>query len=359
MQKTSRPRDRGIDLLRVLAMGAIVLHHMFTHGGLLLAFPKGSPTRALLYLAEAFLCCAVNVYALISGWVRVRFRLSRLLCLWLQVLFYSVGLEILLLPLGAVPASEWAAAFAPVLSNRYWYVTAYFLLYLPLPLISRCMDRLTRPKALGVIVVCTPLFTVWPLLAGEDLFGLKGGYSPAWIVILYVLGGCARCLAQGRKPRRMRALVVFGLCALLSWGAWPAAQRGALPFAADALLQYVSPTILLCALMLLLAFRELPLPAWLSRCVSVLSPLTFGVYLIHDHPLVRRRLMYLRFDSFNRLPAPLLVLCVALSAVAIFAVCALIEYLRTRLFRVLRVEQGCAWVEKKARGLLTRLRAGR
>ena len=70
----AKERHLGIELLRVLSMGMIVLHHLLTWGGLLFAFPKLSATDTALRLLNAFANCAVNVYALITGYVGSRLR---------------------------------------------------------------------------------------------------------------------------------------------------------------------------------------------------------------------------------------------------------------------------------------------
>ncbi len=40
------PRHMGIELLRIVATGMIVLHHLLAHGGLLAVFPSPGPTDA-------------------------------------------------------------------------------------------------------------------------------------------------------------------------------------------------------------------------------------------------------------------------------------------------------------------------
>ncbi|MFR5855975.1 MAG: hypothetical protein ACLUE8_17565 [Lachnospiraceae bacterium] len=62
------PRHMGIELLRIVATGMIVLHHLLAHGGLLAVFPSPGPTDAAMRLLNAFAYCAVNLYGLISGY---------------------------------------------------------------------------------------------------------------------------------------------------------------------------------------------------------------------------------------------------------------------------------------------------
>ena len=70
-----------------------------------------------------------------------------------------------------------------------------------------------------------------------------------------------------------------------------------------------------------------------------LSPMAFGVYLIHVHPCVWNYFMGGRWAFLAEKPAPLLALGVLGSAVAIFLVCAFIDWLRGLLARVLGINK--------------------
>lgn len=120
----------GIELLRILATFYIILLHVVGQGGVAAASGGGKGTYMASYLLLALAYPAVNCYALISDFVgcKSRFKLSRLLSLWLTVVFVNLAVW------GAfrLLAPEMAASFSleaclkPLLTNEYWYVTAYF-----------------------------------------------------------------------------------------------------------------------------------------------------------------------------------------------------------------------------------------
>ena len=99
------------------------------------------------------------------------------------------------------------------------------------------------------------------------------------------------------------------------------------------------------AVCLLCLFENLQLPPWLQRVSLSLSPLTFGVYLLHDHPLVREHLMKMRFAALNQLTPPMLILTLLGSALAVYAVCLCIEAIRAKLFSLLRIRLVCERLE--------------
>lgn len=122
----AKERHLGIELLRVLSMGMIVLHHLLTWGGLLFAFPKLSATDTALRLLNAFANCAVNVYALITGYVGSRLRPARLLRQWLQVVFTGLAATLAASLFAPVDGSLFLKALLPVSLEEYWYFSAFF-----------------------------------------------------------------------------------------------------------------------------------------------------------------------------------------------------------------------------------------
>lgn len=361
-------RNDGIDLLRMVSMLLVVVLHVEGHGGILEAAQGHQVYWA--YLPEAFAYCAVNCYALISGYVGVgaRWRPASLLCLWLQVAFYSIGLTIVCgywVP-GGVGLTDLLHAAMPVTyqSVDYWYFTAYFGLFFLIPLLNHVVHTMPRGQLRGMLLVLMLVFSVLPTVTRHDRFGLNNGYTVWWLALLYLIGGYIRQYDGLASFRGRKALAMYGAFALLSYGlrmmrdiltrrvSWYS-WLGERFFGAQAdWLNYISPSVLLAALGLLLLFRDLCLPSWLARLVRWASPLTFGVYLIHNHPLVSDLLVEDRFASYAALPGPLLVPAVLATALGIYLICTLADALRAGLFRLLRVRSFAdACVERLYRSL--------
>ena len=83
------------------------------------------------WLLEAFLICAVNCYAIISGYAgykeeTVEIHYEKYIVLWLQVFIYSVVLTIVIQCIsGTMELKALLKAFMPVTATQYWYFTAY------------------------------------------------------------------------------------------------------------------------------------------------------------------------------------------------------------------------------------------
>ena len=87
-------KNYGIDALRILSMFMVTILHVLTQGGILNASGRFTSQYEVVWLLQTMAFCAVNVYALISGyvWVYAKYRYRNLMELWLQVFFIQYQL---------------------------------------------------------------------------------------------------------------------------------------------------------------------------------------------------------------------------------------------------------------------------
>lgn len=340
-------REYGIDLLRMLAMFMVCLLHVLRQSGAL-DIAQGTTESTVVWLLECAAYCAVNCYALISGYVGVNagFKYRRIVKLWLQVTFYTLIISALFCVFSPELARpiDCVKALFPVLEREYWYFTAYFGLFFFMPYINRLLRSLdTRQlELLGATTVV--LMSLLPALIQKDSFFVNGGYTFLWLMVLYILGGCAR-LADWKSRISVKAAVIgYVLCALITWAdkAYLAGKcvriAGYSFYEFGALTSYASPTVLFCAVFLLLAFAGMKLQKPISvKLISTLSPAAFGVYLIHTNRFVFTYTMRDIFGFVSALPAGKLLLCAIGGALAIYIVCTFIDLLRIKLFKLLKI----------------------
>ena len=86
------------------------------------------------------------------------------------------------------------------------------------------------------------------------------------------------------------------------------------------------PFALVISVCLLLAFRKLNLG--IHRFINLLAATTFGIYLIHDHPLVRQWVYSDFFNCFEYTFSNDMVLYVLFMACSIFLFCSIVEMIR-------------------------------
>ena len=336
----------GIDALKLLSMLMVAVLHVLGQGGILSVLPSDTINGSVAWLLEIASYGAVNIFALVTGYLMYgrHFKTGRLLSLWTEVVFYALAVFLvfrLFLPEAAADFSVlWA--FAPASYRLWWYFTAYFALFFFMPFLNRLLTVLTGRQTAVLSAFVFVLFSFLPTAFYNTNFGLSGGYSFLWIASLYIIGAAVRKydFAHGLKKRYALSLYVGAV--LLTWGSRTAIRHCARLLSLknvnqNLLIDYLSPTIVLSSVALLLLFKELKLGEGLGRLCKALAPLSFAVYIIHAHPLIWENLMKERFIFLSEQNAFVMAGGVLLAAAGIFAVCVGIEFLRVLLFRVTRL----------------------
>lgn len=214
---SAQKRILWIDLLRIISMLMVVILHICMQGGVLHSFSVGSAGYFLSWLLESFCYCAVNCYALITGYIMYnpnkKFNYSRIIPLWLQVFFYCVC--ILLLFSFLKPESLTMSVLnylMPVTNNIYWYFTAYFGMFFFIPFMNILAEKLDKKQFTTLAATMFVVFSFVPFtFTDKDPFYTKNGYSMLWLVILYFAGAYIKRFGNDFKIKS-----VYGLLYILS-----------------------------------------------------------------------------------------------------------------------------------------------
>ena len=100
------------------------------------------------------------------------------------------------------------------------------------------------------------------------------------------------------------------------------------------LISYISPTILASGLIMVVLFSRLKLKN--VRLISLLSPLAFGIYLFQNSPVIWKHLDGMFTFAADK-PIAVCVIYVFLFAAAIFASGLLVELVRSRIAKAIKI----------------------
>lgn len=348
-------RQYGIDLLRMISMFMIIVLHILLQGGIFSAVKPLSHQFDVAWMLEALCICAVNCYALISGYVSVntkKLRLHKISVLWLQVVFYTILFTAVFgaLKLGGVGYTYeiWKKSIFPVFTNHYWYFSCYFALFFLIPFLNKMLNALNEKELKTLFFVIIILFSVMPTIFREDAFKLSRGYSVIWLVLLYLLGGITK------KLHTVKLKVIPLLIAYAAFSAaafvflYAVTKSGTEKVSNQLLYSYSSPTILLAAYFLFLAAINIDIkfkPA--INIIKTLSPLSFSVYIIHTNYWIWNFVLKKRFADYAGLRSIKLAAAVLLTALAIYLFCSAIDLIRFYIFKVTRLSSRLEKLENK------------
>lgn len=350
-------RNAGIDLLRLVAMLMVVLLHCLNYGVGSGTVGDGTANEFIFNSLGELTKCAVDIFAIITGYVCVNasFRYSRIFPLWLQALIYDVGITAVFAAVypGTIGLKSFLISLTPVPRYNYWYLTAYFCMFFFIPFFNMLLHRLGGRQ--NLLLVGTMLFVFSGVAVcgnafGRD-FGVKGGYSPLWLMVMYFVGAYLKLYGArlAKKMSRLRCVLGFLFGCGASWVCQAAIVRSGVDelFGRDisgVLAEYNSPFVVLSAVCAVMFFAQLKIKKG-ARLVTRLSACAFGVYLISEQRFFRHYIVTGRFVSIVN-DSPLLFTAKLLGgALAIFVFCLAVDYLRSLLFKVLRVNKLCSKID--------------
>ena len=339
-----KPRNYGIDCLRIISMMMVVVLHILGQGGVL-----GDSVRSVSHYQSAWFLeiacyCAVNVYGLISGYVGYgkAHNMAGFIRYYLQVIFYTIITTVLfgLVYHEMISGGKLLETIFPFAYGVYWYYTAFFCLFLFMPFLDKLVYSLDRREAKKMIFLLYLVFSILQAVFNREFAGTEYGYSFLWLAIMYLTGACIRKFNTKYFENNWYNLAGYFMSVLFTWFLLMGIEF-------KLSISYTSPMIVLCAVLLLLFFRDLRISVRTGKVIVGISTVAFDVYLIHQEPLIREAFIIGSFRGFLSMEPIVMVLAVLASSIAIWLVCSLIGRLRIMLFSVIKVDKLCAWIEEK------------
>ncbi len=346
---TKVQRNSSIELLRILCMVQVIFLHVCNHGGYTgIAGKLGGQTELVYWILMFLSRCPVFVFMIISGYFsctgQTVFPKKKLINTYLPVIFYSLSIPLVVYSfnLGKVSEMQWARSAFPLLSRTWYFMTLYVVVLLLSPFINKAVSQLSRKEYLYLLGILFFILSVWQfvskmprvneIISTKNVLATEGGKSIYDFVFMYLIGGYLRLHGLFKKPiNRWWYALVFLVCGFINVGI-----VYALPKASGVLLYNDNPFCVIQCVCLFEFFRSFQFN---SKFVNVVSACNIGIYMFHDHPLIRK-LIWARLDASE--PAfydsPTYLLKIALFILIVFVGSGFIEYIRQWLFK------GCSMI---------------
>ena len=264
------------------------------------------------------------------------FRYSKYLSLWLQVVFYSFGLTVVayLIKPETVGLKLLLEGAFPVLNSRYWYFEAYTALFFLIPWLNKFIRRCNQRELSLLMLISFLIFSCYGNLTriSDGRFGMNNGYSFLWLAMMYLAGAWMKKYNLIRRVRKGVAAWGFGICTAATW-------LYTLIFRHGALLSYISPTIVLMSVSLMILFADLRFGERSRKLLRRTAPAAFGVYLVHLQQIVYLFLLPGAFVWIADAPVWAVPLLILGCAAAVFLVSLLVEMARMRIFALLKINE--------------------
>ncbi len=288
MKKNQTTRDSNFELLRIVAMAFIVLHHMIVHGTQMWRFSLGEPSifpvgnipvAASLVLLNAFFVVGVNSFLLISGFYGIKLKFKSFYALLITCLLYSYAYDVLV---AYTHHTAYVFSLQPleeVFLHSGWFITCYVGLMFLSPFINKAVVAFTSKEAIYGLILLSVL-TFWFGFHLGSTYINETGYNVLHFVFIYYMG---QLLRRFESSIRIKSSV--------SWGVYVGVSLviGLIAFRQFYVgnfanmfkqFQYNNPLLVLSSVALFLAFKQL---AFKARFINWFAGSVLAIYLVHDH----------------------------------------------------------------------------
>lgn len=186
-------RDSNIELMRLVLMLFIVVHHGITHGLGLDGFSEwggvnlinNQQDMLLVSIINSCLIFSVNAFVLISGYFTINLRLEKIFRFLLPLFVYSLFLT----TIPAVVNNEYRVALKSLFflsHSPYWFILDYLFLMVIAPFLNQGYTTLNKEKSIVTIILLLIVNCYFGFTWGDKVN--NNGYSLMQFVLMYIIG---------------------------------------------------------------------------------------------------------------------------------------------------------------------------
>ena len=361
-------RDSNIELLRIVSMVLIIMHHFSVHG----CFPFTSDLTFNKVFLQVFGLggkAGVVAFVMITGYFMISssFKLYKFGKLVGQIWFYSLAMLGVAMGLGldTVTTRNTILALLPI-GSMSWFAQTFLVLYILTPVINRLLHWLQHRYYLILLAASTVIWFIiptalnlWPNLP-HTTFGFKHIFS---FIVFYSMGAYIKLYGSSIKLCTSYITQKTGII-LSTIGILGA-------FGGDILVDILATTDpvymkqifyftqndygffqLLLGIGLFITFLKANITY--SPWINTVASTTFGIYLLHDNKLVMHYMWDHIFSTYQYYDSPLLPLYAVLIVAFVFVVGMCVDYLRIAFIEkpIMKritsyIESSQSWVAQK------------
>lgn len=318
----AKTRNSSIELLRILCIFGIIFMHTIAYGGNELS----QTNRYLLIFANCFTNLGVTCFMLISGYFGVRFQLEKLIRLDLMVIFYTVIHLIIRIALGVpVGKLDLLSTIFPILSNQYWYLTAYFIIAILSGYLNKAAERLSQVQLRNILWFCLFLFSIVPTFLHFDIMGSEGK-NVVQMTVIYMIGRYIRLYDKHVYRTGRLCMLLLGnilLTFILEMALYTVTGHYSFFYRDCSIFTIVS------AILLFTVFRNMSFES------SFINRIASGVLAVYVFSFGFQRLIYLVLPLENYAFSPLLFPLICVFAPCVVIGCIVIDLVRQKVFGTL------------------------
>lgn len=211
---TERKRKSNLELLRILAMGFIILIHLAPEIDMNNLGLTG--TYGYVFGGAIVGICNIGVscFCLISGYFGIKFSMKKFLKMEIMMIMLSL-LETVVLYFvfpqemqGAALLEQLAKSLFPFVSRKYWFYSCYVCIFIFSGFIEKLISALDKKEMKRLVLLLLLVFSVFPTMFYFEIMQ-DAGKGLVQMFMLYLVGRYIR-LYRDVKVDKLNAVVALG-----------------------------------------------------------------------------------------------------------------------------------------------------
>ena len=343
----NKGRNSSIELLRIIAMFMILMHHFIVHNGYDISQLPLGPEKIFFQLIMAGGGkVGVVIFFSISAWFfldreqTIKSNLKRVWIMERELLFWSLILMAFYLVFDRADLGMklMVKSVMPLSMDLWWYATAYAIFLALLPFLSKGLKALGREYHLALAATMLVIWGLTSFIPGmvrisDSFFGF---------IYLFILISAYKWYLRPLSTKQIWALTLAGAGFVLFYTA-VSIILGLFGINKGIFItrDWKLPMVMIGFGMFLLFDRV----TFHSRIINRIAQSAFAVYLITDYAASKKLLWVQLFNLQDLLQQPLAILRILGILLAIYVVCTLLDFIRQALFAITVDRRRGHWFE--------------
>lgn len=293
MSETKNKRNTSIELLRILSMLMIIVHHFAQYN--LGAFSDTMITLPRMWNYFLFMWgkVGVDIFLIISGYYMITDKspvvsIKKVLKYMGQIVFYSAGFYVAwgLLHLNEMSINEMIKFCFPITNSMWWFATVYFIILIIHPYLNKLLTGINKADYQKILIFGLVIWSIIPIFIDSNFQSSK----LMWGIYLYCLAGYIRLYGLRNNWNMVRWIVIAVITIIITYvfaclmSYWGISDSKYIEYITLLYTQeYLA--VLLISLSLFMVFINVNMAY--NKIVNVIASATFGVYLFHEHGYVK------------------------------------------------------------------------
>lgn len=322
-------RKSNFELLRIIAMILIIMHHYFIHSGLYPnSFSEYNNTTIFIQFISSFGKFGSTLFLLISSYFLIESEITykKIIPIIVKILFFSIIMLIVVIVFTQenITISIIISSLFPVIWGGNWFIIFYIILFLFLPFINPSLKSLTKTQYSKLVILIIIVWSIIPTFSGYAWF--YSGFD--YFLFIYIIGGYLKLHYTKLKSKYfyINSFIIIILLMLL------------FIIITDILgLKYKSNTMfnsfqnfyqlnsfipILASLSIFLFFQKIEIK---SKIINYISSSMLSTYLIHDNFLFRNVLWNSFFPNLDYVNTNLFIPHFILKVLFVFFICVFVD----------------------------------